>query len=194
MKPHSLNDREEELDVFFGIINRYIGYFTRDSIKETKNDTTCEYPSVPMDTRQAYEQILLAKNTLEDQQLWRPGLTFLDIGCGIGNIMLLAELLDFTIRGIEKDEYPFMIAKKLLGEEVVAQTDIWDFTGYAEFDVIYYFRPFSEKVLQTKFEAMIEDKLKVGGILIANRKMAMTIDQDQRFNRLNKFLPVWQKK
>jgi hypothetical protein len=40
MKPHSLNEREEELDVFFGIINRFIGYFTRYSIQHTDNVTT----------------------------------------------------------------------------------------------------------------------------------------------------------
>lgn len=193
MKPHCLNEREEELDVFFGIINRFIGYFTRDAIQATQNDTSHEYPFVPMDTRQAYAQISLARDLLRSQKKMRPGVTFMDVGCGIGNVLLMAELMDFTVYGIEKDEYPYKIAKKLLSEACVAQDDIWQFDRFADFDVIYYFRPFAEKKLQLRFEKLIEDTLKPGGILIANRKMDLDIDQDPRFRRLTEQWPVWQK-
>ena len=193
MKPHSLNEREEELDVFFGIINRFIGYFTRDAIRASANDTSTEYPFVPMDTRQAYTQISLARDLLRQEKKMRPGVSFIDVGCGIGNITLMAELMDFTAFGIEKDEYPYKIAQKLMGEESVAQDDIWEFTRFGDFDVIYYFRPFSEKMQQLAFEHMIEEKLKPGGILIANRKMDMEIDNNPHFRRLEEQWPVWQK-
>jgi SAM-dependent methyltransferase len=193
MKPHCLNEREEELDVFFGIINRFIGYFTRDAIQASQNDTRHEYPFVPMDTRQAYAQISLARDLLRSQKKMGPGVTFMDVGCGIGNVLLLAELMEFTVYGIEKDEYPCTIAKKLLGDDCVAQDDIWQFARFADFDVIYYFRPFAEKQLQLRFEKLIEDQLKPGGILIANRKMDLAIDQDPRFRRLTEQWPVWQK-
>lgn len=192
MKPHSLNEREEELDVFFGIINRFIGYFTRDAIRASQNDTTSEYPFVPMDTRQAYAQISLARDLLREQKKMRPGVSFIDVGCGIGNVMLMAELMEFDAYGIEKDEYPFKIAKKLMGD-CVTQDDIWKFDRFSDFDVIYYFRPFAEKKMQLTFEHMIEEKLKTGGILIANRKMDMEIDNNPRFQRLEEQWPVWQK-
>ena len=188
MKPHCLNDQEEERDVFFGVINRFIGYFTRDSIHHTANDTTLEYPFVPMDTRQAYDQIKLAQRLV-----LTPKPTFMDVGCGIGNVMLMAELMDFEVYGIEKDEYPFKIAQKLMGKELVAQDDIWAFDRFDQFDVIYYFRPFSEKSLQYKFEALMEEKLKSGGILIANRKMNMDIDENPKFKRIDEMMPVWVK-
>jgi 2-polyprenyl-3-methyl-5-hydroxy-6-metoxy-1,4-benzoquinol methylase len=188
MKPHCLNDREEERDVFFGIINRFIGYFTRDSIRHTANDTTTEYPFVPMDTRQAYDQIKMAQGLVDVKNP-----TFIDVGCGIGNVMLMAELMEFTVYGIEKDEYPFKIAQKLMGEECVSPDDIWQFDRFDQFDVIYYFRPFSEKSLQHKFEALMEEKLKPGGILIANRKMNMDIDENPAFTRIDEMLPVWKK-
>lgn len=188
MKPHCLNDREEELDVFFGIINRFIGYFTQDSIRHTANDTTSEYPFVPMDTRQAYDQIKLAQGLVTSKNP-----TFIDVGCGIGNVMLMAELMDFQVYGIEKDEYPFKIARKLMGKETVAQDDIWQFDRFDQFDVIYYFRPFAEKKLQYKFEKLMEDSLKPGGILIANRKMNMDIDDNPEFTRIAEMLPVWVK-
>ena len=47
---------EDERDVLFGIINRYIGYFTTDSQRQSQNDPGSEYPFVPMDTRQVYDQ------------------------------------------------------------------------------------------------------------------------------------------
>ncbi len=189
MKPHSLNDREEELDVFFGIINRFIGYFTRDSIHHTANDTTTEYPFVPMDTRQAYDQIKIAQGLVS-----APQSTFIDVGCGIGNVLLMAELMDFQVYGIEKDEYPFKIARKLMGKELVSSADIWQFDRFDQFDVIYYFRPFSEKTLQYKFEKLMEEQLKPGGILIANRKMNMDIDENPMFRRIDEMMPVWHKK
>lgn len=194
MNPHSLTEREEELDVFFGIINRFIGYFTRDAIRASQNDTSTEYPFVPMDTRQAYAQISLARDLLRQQKKMGPGVSFMDVGCGIGNVLLMAELMDFAVYGIEKDEYPYKIAQKLMGGDCVAQDDIWEFERFADFDVIYYFRPFAEKNLQLTFEHMIEDKLKPGGILIANRKMDMEIDNDPRFQRLEEQWPVWQKR
>lgn len=193
MKPHSLDEREEELDVFFGIINRFIGYFTRDAIRASANDTSNEYPFVPMDTRQAYAQISLARDLLRREKKMRPGVSFIDVGCGIGNILLMAEVMDFTVFGIEKDEYPYKIARKLMGEESVAQDDIWAFKRFNDFDVIYYFRPFSEKMQQVAFEHMIEEQLKPGGILIANRKMDMEIDNNPHFRRLEEHWPVWQK-
>lgn len=193
MKPWNLDEREEELDVFFGTINRYIGYFSRDSQRRTKNDASEEYPFVAMDTRQAYEQLKLAKEYLIQEGRFRPDLRFIDIGCGIGNVMLLAELMEFEVFGIEKDEVPFQTACQLLGEDLVAQYDIWDFDRYHEFDLIYYFRPFPGRETQTRFEKMVEDELKPGGILIANRKMGDEIDEDPRFTRLTERWPVWVK-
>ena len=76
----------------------------------------------------------------------------------------------------------------------VEENDIWQYDNYEDFDVIYYFRPFPNADMQVKFEKMIEDRLKPGGILIANRKMSKDIDSDSRFERLHESLPVWIKK
>jgi len=188
-----LNVNDEEFDVFFGIINRFIGYFTVDSVRESCNDTASEYPFVPMDTRQMYRQLQLAADHLKMKGLGGGKPSFIDIGCGIGNVILVAEQMDFEVFGIEKDPYPCEVARRLMGEEKVAQKDIWSYDKFADFDVIYYFRPFHDGALQHKFEHMIEDTLKAGGILIANRKMSQRIAADDRFRRLHKDLPVWEK-
>lgn len=184
---------DDERDILFGIINRFLGYFTRDSQRESQNDPESEYPFVPMDTRQVYEQIKFVRDLLADAKPEATHLSFLDIGCGIGNVLLVAELMDFEVAGLEKDDYPFTIAAKLIGDDKVVKQDIWEYDHYHTFDVIYYFRPFHEGNLQRRFERFIEDQLKTGGVLIANRKMDLGIDADPRFGRLHPTLPIWQK-
>lgn len=187
---------DDERDIFFGIINRFIGYFTRDSQRQSQNDPESEYPFVPMDTRQVYDQLRFVHTFLtnsDSEQLANEPLSFLDIGCGIGNVLLVAEMMEFSVEGLEKDEYPFSVAAKLIGQEKVVQSDIWEYDHYHTFDVIYYFRPFHEGNLERRFERFIEDQLKPGGILIANRKMDNSIESDPRFCRLHPEMPIWQK-
>ena len=193
MEEITISEREEEQDILFGVINRFIGYFTRQAVPATINDTTREYPFVAMDTRQAYEQIRLARNLLVDSGTKPDQLSFIDIGCGIGNILLLAEMMGFKIFGIEKDTASLTTARNLVGAESVSQADIWEFDKLDVYDIIYYFRPFCERKLQIAFEQRIENNLKSGGILIANRKMGEAINTDHRFKRLDPDWPVWQK-
>ena len=188
-----LSEKEEEQDILFGVINRFIGYFTRQAMPETSNDTTREYPFVAMDTRQAYEQILLVRNFLATSTKKKAPLKFIDIGCGIGNILLLAEMMGFDVFGIEKDTASLKIAKSLVDDQSVNQEDIWNFDRLKNFDVVYYFRPFCQKNLQLKFEKHIEDSLNTGTILIANRKMSQEINSDNRFLQLDPKWPIWQK-
>ncbi|MEE4165197.1 MAG: class I SAM-dependent methyltransferase, partial [Desulfocapsaceae bacterium] len=168
-----------------------IGYFTRQAVPRSSNDITSEYPFVAMDTRQAYVQIYLARHHLLEGQTPRSPLRFLDIGCGIGNILLLAELMDFDVFGIEKDSASLSIAVELVGEKSVGREDIWNYSNIQDFDVVYYFRPFCEKTRQLAFEQHIEDSLKPGAVLIANRKMSGDIDNDPRYSRLSTEWPVW---
>jgi SAM-dependent methyltransferase len=185
-----------DCDLFFNIINRFVGLFTRASNRATQNDLGREYPFVAMDTRQVYAQLCFAKEYLglpEDPDAG-PRPTLLDIGCGIGNVLLFAEQLGFDVYGIEKDPYPCSIAQQLLGEEKVGQHDIWSFERYGDFDVLYYFRPFSDREPQQRFERMIEERLKPGGLLIANHKNSDDIDRDPRFVRPAADLPIWVKK
>jgi 2-polyprenyl-3-methyl-5-hydroxy-6-metoxy-1,4-benzoquinol methylase len=188
-----LTQEEEMRDIFFGIINRFIGYYTRDSQKYSQNDTANEYPFVPMDTRQLFDQLFFTSRFLQQNMPEGGPFTLLDIGCGIGNVMLFAEQMGFDAYGFEKDEYPFRIASKLMGPERVTQADLWEYAGYEKFDVIYYFRPLANGGDQRRFERMIEDRIRPGGILIANRKMSGGIDSDPRFVRLSASMPVWRK-
>jgi 2-polyprenyl-3-methyl-5-hydroxy-6-metoxy-1,4-benzoquinol methylase len=185
----------EENDIFFNVINRFVGFYSRDAAKETRNDTDCEYPFVAMDTRQVFAQMDFVRAFLEldRENPPNPQPRLLDVGCGIGNVLLVAEQFGFEVYGIEKDEYPFQVAARLIGEERIAQADIWTYEGYGEYEVIYYYRPFSGREQQLRFERLIEDRLKTGGILIANHKNSEAIGQDSRFERISPSLPIWRK-
>ena len=185
----------EENDIFFNIINRFVGFYSQDAVRETRNDTNCEYPFVAMDTRQVFAQmgVVSAILGLDREKTTAPQPRLLDVGCGIGNVLLIAEQFGFEVYGFEKDEYPFRVAAKLIGEDRIAQADIWTYESYGEYEVIYYYRPFSGREQQLRFERLIEDSMKTGGILIANHKNSEAIGQDSRFERLSPTLPIWRK-
>ena len=147
-----------------------------------------------MDTRQLFDQLYFTSKYLKENRPADGPFSLIDVGCGIGNVMLFAEQMDFEVSGFEKDEFPFLIAQKLMGKDKVSQFDLWEYKGYEKFNVIYYFRPLSDGEAQRKFEKMIEDRLQPGGVLIANRKMSEDINSDPRFVKLSEKLPVWLKK
>lgn len=184
---------ETREDILFNIINRFVGLHSRDSVRRTINDTSREYPFVAMDPRQVFAQIARVAEHLgldpENPPADPP--RFLDIGCGIGNVLLMAEQFGFDVHGIEKDEYPAGIAARLLGKERIEQADIWSYDAFDRFAVVYYFRPFSDRELQLRFEKLVEGRMRPGAILIANHKNSNAIEQDQRFSRLHPTLPVW---
>ncbi len=183
---------EEEQDIYFGVINRFIGYFSLKAQGRSTNDTSREYPFVAMDTRQVYAQLdFVGKYLGISYDGPRP--SFVDVGCGIGNVLIFAEQFLFDVYGIEKDEYTVRIAEDLVGRERIEQADITVYPNYARFDVIYYFCPLPNHEPQKKLERFIEDEMKSGAILIANRKKSRAIDQDPRFKRLTSDLPIWQK-
>ena len=97
------------------------------------------------------------------------------------------------VYGIEKDEFTVPLAVRFFGEDKIEQADIRTYPNYDRFDVIYYFCPLPNHDPQKKLERYIEDRMKVGAILIANRKKSMDIDEDSRFKRLSDILPIWKK-
>ncbi len=190
-----LSEIDEEREIFFNIINRYIGYYTREAHRATQNRTSQEYPFIAMDTRQVFEQIAFVKKYLEELHgLIQDGqFSFVDVGCGTGNILLIAEQFLFDVFGLEKDDFPVSIAKGLIGDEKIYQEDIRTYPDYGKYDVIYYFCPLSLGKQQRNLETYIEDAMKPGAILIANQKRSEAIVNDTRFKRLHQKYHIWEK-
>ena len=181
-----------ERDILLGVINRFIGLFSRTIQHSTLNQTDIEYPFVAMDTRQVLEQLLFVRQYLESEgRKEAQELKFVDIGCGFGNVMLFAEQLEFQVFGLEKDEASLRVARDLFEPAQLIEEDIRHYSGYDQFDIVYYFCPLTEG--QREFERFVEDRMKKGAILIANYKRDHEIDRDGRFKRLSRNLPVWEK-
>ncbi len=185
---------EHELDAYLGVINRFIAYHGHRSLKTTQHRDGKAYPFVAMDTRQVFEQISFVHDYLKMEGEHMGGtFRFLDVGCGIGNILLVAEQYGFDVFGFEKDEASCRVAMELLGKKQVQLADAWKFDNYGDFDVIYFFRPLPEAGPQSKLERLIENSIKPGAILIANLRLGTSIEADQRFTRLHEEFPIWQK-
>lgn len=185
---------ENELDAYLGVINRFIAYHGHRAVKNTQHDTSKAYPFIAMDTRQVFEQISFVHGHLDMEgknaaQTFR----FLDVGCGIGNILLVAEQYGFDVYGLEKDAYPCSLAKELIGKERIWQEDAFAFNRYNDFDVVYFFRLLPDAEPQARLEKMIEERIKPGAILIANRRLGTSIEADKRFKQLYPAYPIWQK-
>ncbi len=189
---NSLQDIEEK-DVLLGVINRFIGLFSRRIQKETLLETSKEYPFVAMDTRQVFEELLLVGRYLKDKHNCQDldGFKFIDVGCGFGNVMLFAEQFGFDVYGLEKDEASIEKALNFFDKEQIIKSDLFAFDGYIDFDVIYYFCPLAEG--ERRFEEFIEDEIRPGAILIGNYKRSKKIETDSRFKRLSSKFPIWEK-
>ena len=104
-------------------------------------------------------------------RLRRP-LRFLDVGCGGGSKLVAASSFFEEAVGLEIDEGYVTNARDWLGRIGADGTrviggDALTFTGYADFDVIYFYRPFSDGALQSRLEEHILAQAGPGKILIA---------------------------
>jgi SAM-dependent methyltransferase len=115
---------------------------------------------------------------------------FLDCGCGIGNIMLLAKAVrGYCVTGLEYEEEACEIARTLLygydgsNGEIIHQ-DILTFEHYADYDVIYYYAPLiSEKGLSA-FADKVRDDMKVGAVVVTYGGHSGPLYKDKRFKAI----------
>lgn len=171
-------------------------------LQDYNNPTYWKFISSPI--YYVEKDLMLAFNTIIKNLKWRGTkdhtIRLLDVGCGTGNIMLIAQLLfkhkfEFDKDGKERriGLYTYGIEHdKRLGE--LAQTlrigtvymqDALTYRDYKDYDIIHYYRPIKETKLMTKLERKIEKEAKVGAVIIARYKADYTIDKNPSFRQLN---------
>jgi SAM-dependent methyltransferase len=120
---------------------------------------------------------------------------FLDIGCGIGNIVLLASVSGFYADGLEYNRDTYKVAKQVCKYNMkVFHGDMRKFRHYKEYDVLYYYQPISDGEEMEKFSFKLSREMKPGAYVITN-------GSNEGFKRSKEFEPmnnigrsVWQKK
>ena len=99
-----------------------------------------------------------------------PQLRFLDAGCGIGNIVTLAHAVGFVAHGIELNSEYLKHARKLTvnlySKPYFECADIITFDRYHKYDLIYYYVPIQDPVLQAAFEIHLVRGMKVGTFML----------------------------
>lgn len=172
------------------------------NIEVKSGDTTKEeyWGFIPCNTETVVAELLIARDNIKKRYP-----TFLDVGCGFGNIMFLAKHCGFDVHGIEYNRDILLHSFYRIHEktpnklwdynrEVIFHGDALDFKNYCLFDVIYMYCPIRNEKLEKKLEQFIEDTIKVGTIFICNTKKDRRIYEDNRFKKLGSiYQPVWKK-
>lgn len=89
------------------------------------------------------------------------GARFLDVGCGLGNKVWIAQAIGFDAYGLEINQEYAEIAAQCVGADRVFRQDGLTFPHYDHFDVIYFYNPMPSHEL----EAAIVANAKKGAII-----------------------------
>lgn len=151
------------------------------------------YDFIPNSVHLVLEKLIYARHYLrtEKNRIIRP--TFLDAGCGVGNILMLASSADFDAYGLEFDKKTVEYARKVnpLWRRIKVRNILF-YKEYSKFDVIYYYCPLvGEK--EKKFERCVCNQMKVGGILLPFGGQRGIDDRFKRIYFENKRVIIFEK-
>lgn len=94
------------------------------------------------------------------------GSQFLDVGCGPGTKMRLAdEIFGLNVYGTEIDEAMAAVAKKRFGSKVCWHDALDTAALYDDMDIIWLYRPFKDATKEDELERLIMHRMKPGAIL-----------------------------
>lgn len=83
------------------------------------------------------------------QRICGVGSRFLDVGCGLGNKVWLAQTIGFDAHGIEINQRYADIAGECVGTNRIVCHDGITFPDYDQYDVIYFYNPMPSDELET---------------------------------------------
>jgi SAM-dependent methyltransferase len=170
------------------ILRRVVGeyhYYFRNLLQRKHRDMIrgC-HEFIPMDPRSlvfrfiAIDEYIKSRDGIDNVDYCldydkRP-IKFLDAGCGMGNILLIAEALNWQPSGVEIDPKYVKIARDVLGSRDsyfpkranVHMGDLLKYTGYRKFDVIYYWSPMYDHDMLKRFTERLGNMMKIGAIVL----------------------------
>lgn len=123
------------------------------------------YGYTPLPMREFCAGLEALKQYVTETTYCFPELAFLDVGCGIGTKLLAAQFHGFRVSGIEVVPAYADVARRLVPEANIAVTDAFDFTNYADFDVVYAYHPCQDKTLEKRLEEHIVSHMKPGAFI-----------------------------
>jgi hypothetical protein len=111
---------------------------------------------------------------------------FVDAGCGVGNIMLIANYAGLSPHGIEYDANLVKMARKFLGgRPKITNGDILKHgKRWKKYDIVYFYCPMCDAKMEQRFEESMENQIKVGTFIVAHLKKSNRYYHDKRFARV----------
>lgn len=183
------------------MLERTIGHF--DSLAANYSAEEGSYAYIPLNLWDFTDSLLELETALKsdedylstDPELpYRP-VSFLEVGCGIGRNLFLVKngsglVLD-KVQGIEIG-FPYIVQAREIFKmhEEVIQGDALTF-DYSNFDVIYYYRPFTDEALQAKFERRLIRQAKPGAYIIGH--LNAILDKSKMLKPTTEYSKVFKK-
>lgn len=141
------------------------------------------YSYIPIDLDEFFDMLFTLETCLKDDPDYRHSekphrpLSFVEVGCGHGrNLHLLRSTdrfcmdkivgFDIALEYIEAGRRYFDL------EEDIFVGDAFEF-DYGGFDVIYFYRPFSDSTKQKKFEKRVISTMKSGAYIVSSLNEAL---------------------
>lgn len=154
------------------VVRKYIS-FIADSYKIRSNyrsrKGTMHYGFVPSSTEEVLEVLFELYYYMGGHSHQH---SFLDIGCGIGNIVLLAHKVGFDAYGLEYNKKIYDVAKRFMGKNSsmsknhIFKGDMTCFRNYSKYDVLYYYVPIINAAVMHKFITKLSKAVKPGAYII----------------------------
>jgi len=106
------------------------------------------------------------KKILEEQGKKPKDVRFLDVGCGMGTKLILAQILKIgTVHGIEVNKNYAKIAQRLQGV-TIHQMDAIKFKNYGQYDVIYLYHPIQNEKKSVGLDRLVRTEMNEDAVLL----------------------------
>lgn len=187
------------------VIRIYVTYFQRKlgftwAGKKKGKRHEGHHPFIPYsDSAKTIDHIRVAKAHILKKK--SGPLRFLDCGCGIGNIMILAYATGgfFRTDGVEYDLSTWRVAKDLAPPmSKVFRGDLIEFKHYADYDIIYFYEPICDQRKRRIFLKKVMDDARIGAVIIAHGGGA-SLSGSKKFKKVRRdsrngsYYPMWEK-
>jgi len=157
---------EDLMSILSEVVRKYISFIAdsykiRGDYKSRKG--TMHYGFVPTNTEYILEVLFELYHYMGGYKYQH---SFLDIGCGIGNIVLLAKQIGFNAYGLEYNKKICSIARRFIGKSYIFRGDMTYFRNYSEYDVLFYYIPIINPEAMRKFATKLSKAVKPGAYII----------------------------
>jgi len=168
--------------VYEGIVNTYVklirnmrydpkndGRYSGDTHTFNDDPKSPYFGFIPNDVEPVVSNLLKIHNYLYNKDKYKQ-YRFLDAGCGLGNILIIASVIGFEPHGIELDPKTIRLFKKLFKGLMlgitIEKSNMITYNKYGEFDVIYYYVPVRDGEIMMQATENIANGMKSGAIIL----------------------------